>query len=252
MASYSFPDSFEDLQKPAADFISGLAAQESVIGNVQITAAILQADLDRAAVLDGEYEAIVAQRTNSLQLAQRTADAEGRKFIGHSKKVLAVHLGDQWSERWGQAGFKDTTTQTPSTLLGRANVIKELASYFTIHADQATPALSVTAARAQQLHVALTKAIADIKDHGIRRKAAKGARDKAITVLRKRLRSSIAELDLLLEGDSTLWNGLGLTPPATKSRRASKKSPAIDSAPARSTNPASATEVAETGVALAK
>ena len=247
MSSYSFPDSIEGLTKPVTDYIKGLAVHEPVIGKNLISAAMLQADLDLATKLNAENVILRAERTDVLYPAQRKADAEGRQYIGRSKKVLEIHLGADWSEQWGEAGFRDQTIQTPVSLVGRETVLKKLAAYFSTHKDQANPAVEVTSARALKLHGALSKAIAAVKANALQQKAAKSASVKAITTLRKRLRASIAELDLLLERDSEVWNALGLTPPAEKSRRrrakqeaakAAAAAPTPETTPARPTAPA--------------
>jgi len=181
-----------------------------------------------ATKLNAEYAVIKADRTDVLYPAQRKADAEGRQFIVRAKKVLEIHLGAEWSEQWGEIGLRDQSIQTPASLEGRETVLKKLAAV-TTHKDQANPAVEVTSARALKLHGALSKAIAAVKAGSTRQKAAKSASDKAITTLRKRLRASIAELDLLLDRDSDVWNALELNPPAGKTRRPSGQEPSSQS-----------------------
>ena len=161
-------------------------------------------------------------------------------------------MGAEWSEQWGEIGLRDQSIQTPTSLAGRETVLKKLATYFTTHKDQANPTVEVTSARALKLHGALSNAIAEVKVGNTRQKAAKSASDKAITTLRKRLRASIAELDLLLDRDSDVWNALGLTPPAEKTRRRQAKNQAAKAAAAapataptapRPTAPASGTGI---------
>jgi len=221
---YAFPDLFEDLQKPASDFISGLAVHEPAIGKNQIRSTTLQADLDVAIRLDDAYAAVIKERDTVLFPAKAKAIAAGRAFVARAKKVLAVHLGADWTEQWGEAGFPHQSIQTPASQAGLLGVLKKLGPYFTTRPDHANPALIVTAERANALAEALGQMIAAVEDSAERRRAAKGARDKAVTTLRKRLRASIAELDLLIERDSEIWHGLGLTPPAQRRlRRQGKK-----------------------------
>jgi hypothetical protein len=221
--SFAFAKQLEDLQKPASDYIKGLTDHEPALAKNSIKAATLQSDLTLALLRDTEYQAISGDQGATFQPAKNKALAEARTFIGRAKKVLEVHLGADWSEQWGEAGFPNQTIQTPSSLAGILHVLKKMGSYFTVHADQANPTLSVTAKKANQLLDGLSKATTAVKSNADRRKVAKSARDKAVTILRKRLRASIAELDLLIERDSEVWHALGLTPPAERTRRTREK-----------------------------
>ena len=158
-----------------------------------------------------------------MQPAYRKADEEGDQFIVRAKKVLTVHLGERWTEQWAEAGFADRSIQIPQSIGGREKVLKLLASYFKAHPSQESTDLKVSAKRAATLHAALVAARTAVENHPSRQKAARIGRDEAITALRKRLRSTIAELDMLLKGDSPVWAAFGLIPPAVKNRRPSKK-----------------------------
>jgi hypothetical protein len=217
----------------------------------QIPVSKIQKDLDAALARNREYDALRKKRSQVLQPAMAKADADGRQYIGRSKKVLAVQLGDDWNEFWAEAGYNEESIRTPSSLGGREKLLKALAAYFTSRPAQESSDFNVTAALATKHHAAMASARTALESHAIRQKAARASRDKAVTTLRRRLRAALSEVDLLLERDSAIWASLGLTSPAEKvRRRSSKKDPKSAAAPAaspRSTVPAGASD----GVALA-
>jgi len=249
MTTYPIPDTLPELTITATDFIEGLSTYADEAGLGKNSAATIQSDLNRATVLDAEYEAVRGSKSAALYPALRKADKEGRGFITQAKKPLAFHLGEDWSEKWIMAGLKNGTTQVPKTLEGRETLLADLAAYFAKHPGHEVVGFGVTAARARQLYLALAGARAAVEAQKDGQKAARSARDKAITTLRKRIRATISELDLQLEADSPVWASLGLTPPAQKVK-ASRKSKTkaveakITTATASTRITADATEVA--------
>ena len=235
MSNFSIPYSFVDLTKTAGGFIKGLTTYEVAIGITQNTAATIQKDLDLASILHAEHKTIKAERASIFYPALRKADSEGRGFITRAKKSLAVHLGEEWSEAWIVAGFKDNSTQTPKSSPAREKLLGKLAGYFAAQPDQEVAEFGVNAVRAGELHGAISAARANLESQAKRQKAAKSALDNALSTLRKRLRAAIAELDLKLEADSDLWGAFGLTPPAQKNRRKAKPVAAKTETPARKT-----------------
>jgi hypothetical protein len=250
MSSYSIATIFTDLSTQTTEFIEGMIAHEKSIGVTQNTAATIAADLATAEAANGAFEAIKEGRSTTLQPAYRKADEEGEQFIVRAKKVLTVHLGERWTEQWAEAGFADRSIRIPQSIGGREKVLKLLASYFKAHPSQESTDLKVSAKRAATLHAALVAARTAVENHPSRQKAARIGRDEAITALRKRLRATVAELDMLLKGDSPVWAAFGLIPPAVKNRRPSKK----ETAPAATSGTAArpATSANQGKVALAQ
>jgi len=247
MSSHLIPNTMGDLSITANRFVEGLKAHEKGIGVTQNTSTKIMKELAAAIARDKEYEVIRSERAKTFQPAVTKADADGRQFIGRAKKSLAVHLGEQWNETWIEAGFSGGTTRISSTIPGRETVLKELGAYFTAHPSHEVEEFGVTADRAEALYVALSGARVALETQATRQKDAKTALIKAISVLRKRLRAAIAELDMLLEPDSLIWGAVGLIPPAQKNRRRSKKT---DAAPARSSTPAAAEGSASVALAV--
>jgi len=242
MSNYSIAQTFPGLSTQSVEFIEGLTAHENAIGVTQNTSAAITTDLAAAQVANNAYDAIKVDRVKRLHPQFRQADAEGRQFIVRAKKVLTIHLGERWTEQWAEAGFADESIQIPVTIAGRENVLKLLSSYFKAHPSQESSDLKVSAKRAATAHAALVAARTAVESHPARQTAARISRDQANTALRKRLRATIAELDMLLKGDSPVWASFGLIPPAVKNRRRTKKvaAPAADTAarPATSANQA--------------
>jgi hypothetical protein len=248
MASVKIPDSFASLITIANGFVQGLSNLQGQIGVTQNTDVALQKDIDTAQARFNAHETLRKRRSAKLQPAVTKADAEGRKFIDRSKKVLAVKLGNQWNEFWAAAGFGDETIQTPEQIGGREKLLKDLASYFASHPAHESADLVVNAALATKLHANLSKARTALETLGTRQKAARTARDKSIEALRKRIRATIAEIDMRIERDSHLWSNFGVAAPAEKIRRRkarlSQETTPPPAAPAPEATPAPTAETA--------
>jgi hypothetical protein len=216
-STYAIPSKMEDLTTFANDFTSGLATYGDIAGVVLNTGANIQKDLDRATKLDAEYEGIRGN-AKGVYLELRRANAAAKRFITQAKKPISFHLGEDWSEKWGMAGFGDGTTAIPLSVPARIQLLKDLAKYFADHPGHQIKDFGVTAAAARQHHATLLGAAKAVEDQKAGQKAARASRDKAISTLRKRLRSTISELDLNDVGNE-VWSSMKLTPPAKRNAR---------------------------------
>ena len=108
----------------------------------------------------------------------------------------------------------------------------------------------VNAKRCTEVQNALVAAREAVKNHPKDRKLKRESYTNAAAALRKRVRTTVMELEIHLERDSQLWAAFGLTAPAFKARRRAKFTSAktTDSAPRTAEGAASTSE----DVALAK
>jgi len=225
-STYAIPSSLEDLTTIANDFTSGLSTYGETAGLVLNTGPNIQKDLERATKLDAEYEAIRGH-AKGLNVELRRANAAAKRFITQAKKPISLHLGDDWNEKWGIAGFGERTTAIPLAVPARIQLLKDLAKYFTDHPAHQVKEFGVTAATARQVHAALEGARKAVEAQKAGQKAARSSRDKAISTLRKRLRATISELDLN-DASNEVWASMKLTPPAKRNVRRTRRTKAED------------------------
>jgi len=221
--SNALPDKPTELFPVADGMIAGLLKHETSLGVVQNTAAAVGKDLTAAVAAHETYEALKSEPAAVLYPVLHDLELQVDKFIELTKSVLQVHLGRKWTKFWAEAGFANRSLSIPTTMPGREKLLKSLVTYFTNHPDQESKKPEVTSARSAQLLAAFSAARQAVKDQPTPQKAGRIDRDKTVATLRKRLRATIAELNLKLESDSDLWGAFGLTAPALIGRRRAKK-----------------------------
>jgi len=232
-ASNSVPKQFDGVSKMTKEIVNGLATYGSTFRGLQNTAPIVQRELDAATVAHTEYEASKTRLADVLQPALVEADSEGRAYIARVKQVLTVHLGPRWNKGWDEAGLSGESIQTPVSMSGREELLRDLATYFAAHPEHESVEFKVNAKRCTELHDALLAAREAVKNHPKDRKLKRDNFMNAAAALRKRIRTTLTELEIHLERDSQLWAAFGLTAPAFKARRRAKFTSAkpTDSAP---------------------
>jgi len=154
------------------------------------------------------YQKVLASKSARLRPAYDKANAEGRKFIIDSKKVLSIPLGDTWNDSWKEAGFHNAHLKSPKTTVDRIAELDRLSRYFAAHPEHEGKSQTITAERASELHLALTKANNELDSFDTDRKNAKQARDKANQELRSMVTGVIVEIRRRLPKDSPLWENL--------------------------------------------
>jgi hypothetical protein len=232
--SNSLPSNAEELFVVTREMVAGLTIHEKAIGVVHNTAATVGQELAAAEDAFRIYDALKKERANVLSPAMQKANDEAKSYIGVAKDVLRLYLGKHWTEQWAEAGFVSRSLRDPVSLDGREAVLKALAAYFKAHPAQQSKDPEVNAVRAAKLLTNLSAARAAVKNHPARQRASRIAQEKAISVLRNRLRATFGELNLRLERDSVIWGAFGLTAPALIGRRRVKK----DEAPTDASSPA--------------
>ncbi len=249
-ASNSVPKQFDGVSKLTKEIVTGLETYGSTFKELQNTASIVQKDLDAATLAHAAYKASKTSLQDILQPALRKADSEGRAYIALVKQVLTVHLGPKWNKGWDEAGLTGESIQTPGSMGGREKLLSDLATYFAAHPEHESAEFKVNAKRCTEVHDALVAAREAVKDHPKDRQLKRENYTKTAAALRKRVRTTLTELEIHLERDSQLWAAFGLTAPAFKARRRAKLTSAksTDSAPRTAEGAASMSE----DVALAK
>lgn len=226
MASNEIPTNNDQLFTLAEDAADGLHNHEAAVGVKQNTEADVRADLAAARAAVAEYDAARNAKA-TLGLAQTTADHAGKASLGAARKVLALKLGEGWSDAWLPTGFPDQSTAVPATIQARQELLFALNGYFTAHPGNEIAALNVTAAQALTLANALSDARSAVNDATNQVGQKKNLRDAAVAQLKKRLRGLISELGQLLADDDPRWNAFGLNLPAAPNTPEVPDAPAL-------------------------
>ena len=185
-----------------------------------------------------------------MRPAYQKANAEGRKFIIDSKKVLSIPLGDTWNDSWKEAGFHNAHLKSPKTTVDRIAELDRLSRYFAAHPEHEAKSQTITAERASELHLALTKANSELDSFDTDRKNAKTTRDKVNQELRNLVTGVIVEIRRRLPKDSALWETFGLTAPKPRAPRPRKEKATKASKKAATTRATGSTTEAAPAAAL--
>jgi len=106
----------------------GIAAQGAAAGVKFATASEILDARTVTLAAEAAFQAQLGTRSTSLQTSLNQADTAGRKFIQDTKKVLAIPLGDDWSQGWAETGFLDANLKTPSKLVERETLLRSCSS----------------------------------------------------------------------------------------------------------------------------
>lgn len=213
MASNEIPKNNDQLFTLAEDAADGLHTYEAAIGIKQNTEADVRADLTGARVASTDYDNSRSAKT-TLSTAQTVADSNGKAYLGAARKILALKLGESWSDAWLPTGFPDNSTAVPNTIEARQSLLFALKDYFTANPASEVAALNVTAAQAGLLASALSAARSVVNDGITQSGQKKNVRDDAVNKLLIRLRGLVSELGQLLQDDDPRWNAFGLNLPS--------------------------------------
>ena len=212
------PTSIGDLIAAGEDLCDGLDQHAVAINVKQNTAAVSRAGLTALATTHNAFNAAQGAQPVAYT-ALRVADSNAKGFIGAAIKVLAVTLGDSWSDAWVATGLPDNSLGIPSTQDKRFTALGGLKAYLTANPGKevATAAITVTAALATTLHTALSTARNGVANALSNTKAKLLLRETAEAAFRMRYRGVIAELEQLLSDEDPKWYDFGLNRPADPS-----------------------------------
>ena len=205
------------LKKSFTLIIKGCQKLESSLGIRQNTAQVLQQSVE---AIDVSQKSLNEEKKVLAQIRKRfdSADRDGKKTISNCRLRLAKLFGQEFNPDWEKAGFPDQSTAVPESLDKRQALLLSLEKHFQDHPEQESLDMDATATHCReawnQISTTRKEVEAQIK---VRSKAVK-VRNQARVMLRKRYRSLIVELGLLLSLDDVRWQEFGLNPP-TRNRR---------------------------------
>jgi len=148
-------------------------------------------------------------RIKTLSPEQRRLDREAKTLISKTKNILKPELGPVWNERWTDAGFLDTSIQSPEDVERPDHLAATAWDLLKDHPQFEMEKFGVTAGNAETLHAALTKIGATLEKQVTIEAELSRARKIARKALERRLAGLRHELKQLLADDDARWRTLG-------------------------------------------
>ena len=217
MASNPTPEPIGEFIAAGEDLCDGLNQHDAAIGIAQNTYALTRADLD--ALIAAQNALLAAQGAEPAAYATlRSADSNGKGFLARAIKVLAISLGDQWSDEWLATGLPDNSVGIPRTQDTRFAALGAMQAYFTANPAKENAPLNVTAATVGALYIAVSDARQAVGNALTLSKNKLMARDDKKDAFRTRFRGAVNELEQRLQPDDAMWYDFGLNRPADPSQ----------------------------------
>lgn len=142
--------------------------------------------------------------------ALKSALANGRAFCAQAVDTLKGPLGRRWNQNWQAVGFTSGSLALPTDPVA---TLAFLAAHYRSHSVHETPALNLTAAKAELARTAIVTARAAVDNARADETLAKQARDKALADVRTCLAGLRDELAGLLSPDDARWYRFGFRRP---------------------------------------
>ena len=217
MASQETPESFTGIVSLGEDAADGAQAHGAALGLKQNTEAAIRTNLDALLAADDNASTKRTAKAAAVN-ANRTADSNGKAFIGRFIQFQKPRIGPDWGPLWEEAGFSGGSISIPRTMDERFILLGTLKTFFHNHAelevtDPNRPELDVTEAAAETFYNAASSTRAALNEATAQSSAAAATRAEALVQMRRRLTALREELSLLLPGDSPVWYAFGFSRP---------------------------------------
>lgn len=219
MASNPTPKKNADLIAAMEDLCDGLHQHDAALGITKNSEAVTRPKLQALILGENNFKAAESAQP-ATYVAERIADSNVKGFIASFIKTASDTLGNSWSDAWVATGLPDNAVAIPRTKNARFTCIGTMKQYLTDNPDMevSTPKITVTAAKATQLHTALSGARNGVSNAQTHTADMKLIRDTAEDVVRKAYRSAVNEIGDELEDDDPKWYDFGLSRPIDPSQ----------------------------------
>lgn len=217
MAANPCPRHAGKLRSFADRLIDGLHLHEEAIGIKRNTEAAMREIVATAAQAELQAGQALTTRAAAYK-ALDAADVAGRATLRDCKLRLAQKIGQRWSAPWEATGFPDRSTAVPRTMDPRYVLLGSLKLYFTATPAHESAEHGATAAQCEAAWKVIHDArlAANLAESAMT--TAFRARRAAIKALRKRCRSLVVELWVLLPSDDPRYPSFGLKIPASRTK----------------------------------
>lgn len=213
MATNPTPTNDVELLALCGKLLQGCAELAGEIGMELTPVALLDEQLTSAHAALAEVEKQKTERS-ALRKELRERDLESERVLSRCRLRLAALFGHGFNEQWEAAGFPDQSTMVPEVFAKRLALLAQLSAYFTARPEHESQDMRATTAICEMTHQSLSGVRALVDHHKTILQHAVQKKNDALKQLRKRLRSLINELGLLLAEDDLRWRRFGLNPPA--------------------------------------
>jgi hypothetical protein len=210
----------------AREVADGVEAHGAAISLKSATASEIRVLADELNRAETAFQAIRVRFSSELAPDLKETNRAAGTFIINAKKPISCVLGDTWNEGWVEVGFLQSHLRCPGKVVDRIALLDRMAIYLGDHPECEAPGQKITAARARELHQALSKADRALGLTETGRKEIRVTRDQAKKALRKLVADVIVEVRRKLTADSALWSAFGLDAPKPRAPRPRKAKPA--------------------------
>ncbi|MBL9130831.1 MAG: hypothetical protein JNG86_06515 [Verrucomicrobiaceae bacterium] len=213
MAANPTPTNDDVLMARLTIMARACAEHGEALGIKSNTGEVMEAALQAAREAKTEVGRLKKQRGDRRK-ALREADTAGERVLGRCRLRLVMFYGPTFNTPWDAAGFPDRSTQVPESQAKRSSLLTSLAGWFRANPSLESTDMQATAEICDQAHAAYRAARAAILSGKSELRTAVVAKNAAMKKLRKRHRSVIRELTVLLADDDARWRLFGLNIPA--------------------------------------
>ncbi|MCF7786737.1 MAG: fibronectin type III domain-containing protein [Prosthecobacter sp.] len=213
MATNPTPTNDTELLLLCGKLLQGCLELKEDLGIKETLATLLQEQLTSTHAALAEVEKQKAERS-TLRKELRDWDQESERVLSRCRLRLAALFGNGYNDQWEAAGFPDRSTMVPEVFAKRLALLAQLAAYFTARPEHESQDMRATTAICEMTHQSLSGVRALVDHHKSILQNAVQKKNEELKQLRKRLRSLIDELGLLLAEDDIRWRRFGLNPPA--------------------------------------
>lgn len=216
MAANPTPTSVPVLMARIADMARACAEYGEEIGLKINTGEVMAAALKAARAALMEVGGSKKER-GARRKALREADTAAARTLGRCRLRLVMFYGQNFNAQWDAAGFPDRSTQVPESQAKRAALLSRLADWFRVNPALESTDMQATAVDCDAAHAAYQAARSAVNQRKTALRTGVVAKDKALRLLRRRYRSLIRELNVLLTEKDARWKLFGLNLPAQQS-----------------------------------
>lgn len=171
---------------------------------------------------DVDALAAAADRVEKLKAELFQLRAEVRQQIANSRSLLTVSrdhfkavLGLEYNERWDETGLVGSL-MIPRSELDVEPLLPRFRTFLINHPDLEFDRRDITAGKFDEFFTALHQARMAVREKELVLELARRQRDAKVSALRKRLRSLIDELNMLIDPLDPLWNVFGFNMPGAE------------------------------------
>jgi hypothetical protein len=195
----------------AGDAANAAATHGATIGLLQNPAAKIRPEIDGLRVSVNRVDALKSGLV-PLRLNMRGLVSQGRELLIVARDNFKPLLGSEYNEAWDPTGLVDSLS-IPDVTPGVQSLLGSFHDFLVANPGQEVPSKNVTAQEFETLFTSLDAARSSVREQEVLLDNARRERDAKALALRKRMRSLIDELNMLLDPMDARWKAFGFNVP---------------------------------------